>query len=243
MKRFLGFCVFFFVLVGMLSVSAAQNVVSLHKGYTLLTKASEGYPDEAENLTNGRYGTPTAMGEDSFYYRDEEYVGFRTKDGEDIAILLDLGEVYKELWTFEVGYLREEEAGIQAPASIAFYISDTEEGEYALLGVLSPAAEGKASVASLEAAEAKSGRYVKIVITPRENAAWTFLDEITVLQGRNPLADPFEESSVEQERSSLPPDSETAVPDTGDGDITLFVMLCGVSAIGTAALIGRKRFV
>jgi hypothetical protein len=98
-------------------------------------------------------------------------------------------------------------------------------------------------VASLETAEAKSGRYVKIVITPKENAAWTFLDEISVLQGRNPLADPFEESSVEQERSSLPPDSETAVPDTGDGDITLFVMLCGVSVIGTAALIGRKRFV
>ena len=186
MKRFLGFCVFFFVLVGMLSVSAAQNVVSLHKGYTLLTKASEGYPDEAENLTNGRYGTPTAMGEDSYYYRDQEYVGFRTKDGEDIAILLDLGDVYKELWTFEVGYLREEEAGIGAPASIAFYISDTEEGEYALLGVLSPAAAGKASVASLETAEAKSGRYVKIVITPGEHAAWTFLDEISVLQGRNP---------------------------------------------------------
>ena len=92
MKRFFCVCLFFLALVGVLSVSAAQNVVSLHKGYTLSPGASQGYPDENYELTNGKYGTPVENGTVNYYYRDTEYVGFRNEG--EITVVLDLGEVY-----------------------------------------------------------------------------------------------------------------------------------------------------
>lgn len=236
MKRFFCVCLFFLALVGVLSVSAAQNVVSLHKGYTLSPGASQGYPDENFELTNGKYGTPVENGTVNYYYRDTEYVGFRNEG--EITVVLDLGEVYTQLWTFEVSYLREEEVGITAPAKVAFYLSSEEEGEFTPLGevIPSPGTE-KAGIASLEGTEGTEGRYLKVVITPGEGA-WTFLDEVSVLQGKNPLSAPGESSTPEQSRTSQPSQS----PMTGDRDLVSFVLLCGVSAVGTAALIGRKRF-
>ena len=97
MKRLLCLFVFMLCMLSMLSVSAAQNVVSLHKSYKVLTPVSEGYPDENYELTNGRYGTPVDNGGVSYHYQDNEYVGFRRSDGGDtgeIVILLDLGEQY-----------------------------------------------------------------------------------------------------------------------------------------------------
>ena len=241
MKR--AFCIFLFLfsLVGVLSVSAAQNVVSLHKGYTLSPGASQGYPDEGFELTNGKYGTPVENGTVNYYYRDSEYVGFR--GSEEITVVLDLGESYSELWTFEVSYLREEEVGIHAPARIAFYLGDTEEGEFLFLGELSPAATSeKAGVVALNALEEQSGQFLKVVITPEENAAWTFLDEISVLQGRNPVTVSPPPSEENTGRSSAPPHGDTSAPQTGDSNLLLFVLLCGISAVGTFALLGRRRF-
>ena len=241
MKRAFGSFLFLFALVGVLSVSAAQNVVSLHKGYTLSPGASQGYPDEEYELTNGKYGTPVENGNAEYYYQDPEYVGFR--GNEEITLLLDLGESYSSLWTFEVGYLREEEVGIHAPARIACYLGDTEEGDFAFLGELTPAKTAeKAAVASLNVSQGQTARFVKVVITPEENAAWTFLDEISVLQGQNPATVSPPPSGEDSGRSSVPPYGDTSAPQTGDSNLLLFVLLCGISAIGTFALLGRRRF-
>ena len=239
MKR--AFCIFLFLfsLVGMLSVSAAQNVVSLHKGYTLSPGASQGYPDEEFELTDGKYGTPVENGTVNYYYRDDAYVGIR--GGEEITVVLDLGESYSELWTFEVSYLHEEEVGIFAPARIAFYLSEEENGTYELLGEVAPASVGKAGVATLDTAEGQTGRFVKVIITPGDGT-WTFLDEISVLQGQNPLTVSPPPDPENMSRASVPPHGDASAPQTGDGNLVIFVLLCAVSAIGTFALLGRRRF-
>ena len=239
MKR--AFCIFLFLfsLVGMLSVSAAQNVVSLHKGYTLSPGASQGYPDENFELTDGKYGTPVENGTVNYYYRDDAYVGIR--GSEEITVVLDLGESYSELWTFEVSYLHEKEVGIFAPARIAFYLSEEENGTYELLGEVAPASAGKAGVATLDMAEGQTGQFVKVIITPGEGA-WTFLDEISVLQGQNPLTVSPPPSEESMGRSSIPPHGDASAPQTGDSNLVIFVLLCAVSAVGTFALLGRRRF-
>ncbi len=255
MKRLLCFFVFFLCMLSMLSVSAAQNIVSLHKSYKILTPMSEGYPDEGGELTNGKFGTPVDNGAVSYHYQNTEYVGFRRSDGGEtgeIAILLDLGERYTDLWDFEIGYLHEPEVGIQAPVMVAFYIADEENGDYTLIGETSPAdAKVKAGILTIQAKEGLDGRYVKVVITPGENTAWTFLDEISILQGRNTLiadpstassADTSIESSAESSVSEQSSAAQNAVPQAGDPGIATFVFLCAGSLLGTVALIGRKRY-
>lgn len=248
MKRLL--CVFMFMLcmLSVLSVSAAQNVVSLHKSYKVLTPVSEGYPDENGELTNGRFGTPVDNGEASYHYQNSEYVGFRRSDGGEtgeIVILLDLGEQYTDLWDFELGYLHEPEVGIQAPVKVAFFLSDEENGEFRPIGETAPAdPKIKAGILTVHAEKGLSGRYVKVVITPGKNTAWTFFDELSVLQGKNtlitePSADPSIEPS-ETEKSSAP---ESTVPQAGDSGVSTFVFLCAGSLLGTIALIGRRRYI
>lgn len=247
MKRLLCLFVFMVCMLSVLSVSAAQNVVSLHKSYKVLTPASEGYPDENLELTNGRYGTPVDNGDASYHYQDDEYVGFRRSDGGEtgeIVILLDLGEQYDELYDFELGYLHEPEVGIQAPVKVAFFLSDTEDGAYTLVGEASPAdPKVKAGILTVHAKDGVSGRYVKVVITPGENTAWTFFDELSVLQGKNTvISKPSTEPSTapsETEKSSAP---ESSVPQAGDTGVATFVFLCAGSLLGTIALVGRRRY-
>ena len=251
MKRLLCLVVFLLCMVSVLSVSAAQNVVSLHKSYKVLTPVSEGYPDESLELTNGRFGTPIDNGEASYHYQNDEYVGFRRSDGGEtgeIVIVLDLGEQYNELWDFELGYLHEPEVGIQAPVKVSFFLSDKEDGDYTAVGEASPAdPKIKAGILAVHAEKGLSGRYVKAVITPGKNTAWTFFDEISVLQGRNtvtsesseePSLDPSVTPSVSEGSSA----SEHTVPQAGDAGVATFVFLCAGSLLGTMALIGRRRY-
>ena len=113
------------------------------------------------------------------------------------------------------------------------------------------------------------------VITPRgtyeengteKTATWTFLDEVTVLQGKNPLSEPEEsggESISDSSGSSsvssvsigsdgsgvsganLDSGAETAAtggtsPSTGDKGLVLAAILGG-SALAAIALVGRRR--
>lgn len=262
MKRCICIAVFLGCMLSVLSVSAAQNVVSLHKSYELLTKASEGYPDEGgEQLTNGKYGTPVENGSTSFYYRDGEFVGFRREDvnGDgNFVILLDLAEPYDDLADFEIGYLNETDAGIFAPVKVAFYISDTRDGDFTFVGeraVSESTAPGqqRAGVATVTAETTVSGRYVMCVITPRgtyeqdggeKTATWTFIDELTVLQGKNPLSEPGEGAgerlSGSPESSEAAPSVSTQSPSAGDKGL-IFAALLGGSALAAIALIGRRR--
>lgn len=263
MKRCICIAVFLGCMLSVLSVSAAQNVVSLHKGYELLTKASEGYPDEGDvQLTNGKYGTPVENGDTRYYYRDGEFVGFNRKDvnGDgNFVILLDLAEPYEDLADFEVGYLNETDVGVFAPVKVAFYIGDTHDGDFAFVGecaVSESTAPGqqRVGVATVTPEATVSGRYIMCVITPRgtyeqdgveKTATWTFIDELTVLQGKNPLSEPGE-SSGESGSGSDPKSSESAPPasaqspSAGDKGL-IFVALLGGSALAAIALVGRRR--
>lgn len=258
MKRSICIAVFLGCMLSVLSVSAAQNVVSLHKGYELLTKASEGYPDDGgEQLTNGKYGTPVANGDVSYYYRDGEFVGFNRSDVNadgNFVILLDLAESYDDLADFEIGYLNETDVGIFAPVKVAFYISDTRDGDFSFVGERTisestAAGQQKAGIATVTPETTVSGRYVMCVITPRgtyeqdgnggeKTATWTFIDEVTVLQGKNPLSEP-QESSGEQSGEPAPPVG-TQVPSAGDKGL-IFAALLGGSSLAAIALIGRRR--
>ena len=264
MKRSICIAIFLGCMLSVLSVSAAQNVVSLHKGYELLTKASEGYPDEGgEQLTNGRYGTPVANGDSKYYYRDGEFVGFNRNDANgdgNFVILLDLAERYDDLADFEVGYLNETDVGIFAPVKVAFYISDTREGDFTFVGerTLSEstaAGQQKAGIATVTPETTVSGRYVMCVITPRgtyeqdgvsKTATWTFIDEVTVLQGKNPLSDLDEtggEGVSNADGNSLSNSGATSSaqsPSAGDKGL-IFAALLGGSALAAIALIGRRR--
>ncbi len=258
MKRILCIALFLVCLLTVLSVSAAQNVVSLHKSYELVTKASEGYPDAGGELTNGKYGTPVDNGTNQYYYRDEEFVGFNRSDANadgNFVIVLDLAEQYNDLADFEVGYLNETDVGIFAPAKVAFYISDSRNGDYTFVGerALSEstaAGQQKAGIATVTPESPVSGRYVMCVITPRgtytdENqqertATWTFLDEITVLQGQNNVSDNSQTSENSTESSSAS-SAESQTPPTGDRGLLMLAILGGSSALGTVALIGRRR--
>lgn len=267
MKRMICLLLFFLCFLSVLSVSAAQNVVSLHKGYELITKASAGYPDEENELTNGRYGTPVENGDKSYYYRDTEYVGFNRGDANsdgNFVVILDLAEEYTELSDFEVGYLIETDVGIFAPQKVAFYISDARDGDFAMIGEVSlsgttAAGQQKAGIATVTAADTVSGRYVMCVITPQgaytdedgtdRTATWTFIDEITVLQGKNPISEApsSDDGSVNNDtpsdasRSQSQSSSSEPSPAAGDKGILSLVFLGGASALGAAALIGRRR--
>lgn len=278
MKRIICLAVFLGCMLSVLSVSAAQNVVSLHKGYELLTKASEGYPDsEEEKLTNGRYGTPVAAGNASYYYRNGEFVGFHRDDANadgNFVILLDLAESLEDLADFEIGYLNETDVGIFAPVKVTFYISDTRDGDFAFVGeraISESTASGqqKAGVATVTPETPVSGRYVMCIITPRgtyreedggteKTAAWTFIDEVTVLQGKNPLSEPEENAGESAGESGndrggsadasgavgtaggASPSAESRSPSAGDKGLVLAAILGG-SALAAIALIGRRR--
>ncbi len=272
-KRMICVALFLVCLCCVLSVSAAQNVVSLHKSYELVTSASEGYPDTSGELTNGKYGTPVPNGDVQYYYRDPEYVGFNRSsvntDG-NFVIVLDLADPCKDLSSFELGYLNETDIGIYAPTKVAFYISNELSENYTFVGerALSEstaAGQQKAGIAEVIPETPVSGRYVMCVITPRDKfttedgqertATWTFIDEITVLQGQNPLDDesktettssaessadmtssvPMSSASVSTESASVP-----SRPGAGDRSVLLFVLLCGVSGLLSAALISRR---
>lgn len=269
MKRMLCVLAFFLCMMSVLSVSAAQNVVSLHAAYTVETPVSEGYPDVQGELTNGKYGTPVANGDNSYYYRSEEFVGLKNSDAADgvHVILLDLGESYKDLTTFELSVLTEVDAGIRTPKKVVFSISATKDGDYVSVGEAThtdaDADVQKINVLSVVADEPVEGRFVRCEITPADDAAWTFADEVTVLQGKSNVSEPSDEpsdassesvpdtsaelSGTVSDNSSLPesslPDSsaESSVPATGDRGVFGFVLLSAASVLGIAALLGRRR--
>ena len=269
MKRMLCVLAFFLCMMSVLSVSAAQNVVSLHAVYTIETPVSEGYPDVQGELTNGKYGTPVANGNNSYYYRSEEFVGLKNSDAADgvHVILLDLGESYKDLTVFELSVLTEVDAGIRTPKKVVFSISETKDGDYVSVGEATHTDADtdvqKVNVLSVTANEPVEGRFVRCEITPADDAAWTFADELTVLQGKSNISEPSDEQSdasaesvpdtsaelsgvvsesTSEPASSLPDSSaDSSVPATGDRGVWSFVLLSAASVLGIAALLGRRR--
>lgn len=264
MKKIISFLICILMLF-MLSLSAfaEEEIIEISKGaeYSLVTKASEAYPDDGKKLTDGVYGTHPE-GYDGFY-ASGAYVGFNKdniNENGQFAIILDLGKKYSGISQLTAGYLCETIVGISAPKEISFAISDERNGEYSQVGKLETTPENlDASATYAKSLDAKnaSGRYVLVTITPMsytdkdgvvDIAPWTFIDEIAVFAAASPSND--EESDDSQSESQIPTGDETlpdeSIPDktpqTGDSlEIFAFVILAMASVTMLIALFANKR--
>ena len=247
MKKIL-FAVFvcFLMLFPLASSAEEPGPVSVGKEYSVITQASKAYPDDGKKLTDGIFGT-VPDGNESFY-SSNTYVGFNKTDVDkngNFVIILDLSERH-EISSLSLGFLNETSAGIYAPRSVGFEISDDRNGDYTVLG--SVKTEKRTDLSTPETFSASvetkgvSGRFIKITITPLNDFVdeqgdirstdWTFVDEITVfgsIAAENPLAD-----------SDLEEDIKPQAGDSRAG-IIVFVLLSVSSAAMMIALFTGKE--
>lgn len=251
-----------------LSPAAVEIELSAGADYDLITPASEAYPDDGVKLTDGLYGA-LAEGTDG-YYASGAYVGFNKaniNENGNFALIIDLGQVKTDITRVSVGYLSETEAGIHAPKSVTFAISDERNGNYETLGTLDTVPENTSDAATyvktLETRQ-KSGRYVLVTVTPGDYtgkvdsasvAPWTFIDEISVRSvtdsetsenSRYPeTSEGAEETTEPTGDEVIPPADETQPPEdtpqTGDSGMILgFVLLTAAAAAMAIALFLRR---
>lgn len=227
MKRTITLTLCALLLVALaITASAEKTVVSEGEKYTLVTPASEAYPDDGIKLTDGIYGTHVD-GTDG-YYASGAYVGFnkeQVNDNGTFTIIVDLGEKRENLTEFTVGYLSETIVGISAPMSVTFAIADERNNQYSEIGTVETTPENSdvsATYAKTVKADKVSGRYVLVTIKPMgytdkdgitSIAPWTFIDEISVRAGSEDGGD----NSNPPENSEVTP--ETSSPDDGDSGI------------------------
>jgi len=253
----------------MLFASAEETEISYGKTYTLVTPASEGYPDDGIKLTDGVFGTiPDGA---NGYFSSGAYVGFNQNDVDDdgnFVIMLDLGRVYDDLSGFGIGFLNETSVGIFAPKSVTFAVSDTTDGTFTDVGTLDTAqstADGVSETHFELLEETASGRFVRISIEhlgeytndngETKSVGWTFIDEISVFSGSTTdesgeVSDlesdmeSEEQSSVQSsEASSESSESSAPVVPGDDKTNTVVFILLSISAItmGGALFIGKKQ--
>ncbi len=219
----------FILLAAVLAVAFALptladgSEISYGKGYTLITPASAAYPDDSKKLTDGIFGSlPDGS---SSYYASGAYVGFNQVDVDDdgnFVIILDLGKEYSDISAVTIGFLNETSAGIYAPKSVGFALSNDRNGEYSELGRLDtakPTASGLSETFAMTlATEDAIGRYLRVTIEhlgefTDENgeiktAGWTFIDEISVYSSGNAEGgESIEESSNAVGEQSSPTES------------------------------------
>lgn len=219
MKKLITIALVIFLALSLMQFATAEGTeVSYGKDYTLVTPASEGYPDDGIKLTDGIFGTvPDGS---TNYYSSGAYVGFNQSavdDNGSFVVILDLGKVYDSLSGFTVGFLNETSVGIYAPKSVTFEISDTQDGEYSKIGTLDTKKSVEDGVSETHAmtlnANNVSGRFVRISIEhlgeytdasgATKKAGWTFIDEISV----------YASDSTSDTESSASSD-ETSSPET-----------------------------
>ena len=251
MKRIIAFLICTLVMLSLCLAASAEGVeISLNAEYSLVTPASEAYPDDGKKLTDGIYGTHPE-GSDG-YYASGAYVGFNkdnVNESGKFAVIVDLGKKYSNISGLTVGYLSEISVGISAPQSVSFALSDDRNGSYTEIGVVDTAPEDidiSATYAKTLETTNASGRYVLVTIIPmgytdKEGitsiAPWTFIDEISVRAASEPQEDNSEneENSESDENSSeensqptddevTPDNSQTPdnseTPDTSDASDT-----------------------
>ncbi len=229
MKKLITFAlVIMLALSVMLFASAEETEISYGKTYTLVTPASEGYPDDGIKLTDGVFGTiPDGT---NGYFSSGAYVGFNQNDVDDdgnFVIMLDLGRVYDDLSGFGVGFLNETSVGIFAPNSVTFAVSDTTDGTFTDVGTLDTAQSTDDGISETHfeiLEETASGRFVRISIEhlgeytnengETKSVGWTFIDEISVFSGSttDESGDASEESStVSDLESDMESDEQSSI--------------------------------
>ena len=145
---------------------------SVSKKYTLSKAVSSVYPDTLNaELTDGVFAI------DSPSYNDARFCGFNGKT--TFTITVDLENDGKRLNGFEISYLSVDTAGIYSPKS-ASVSGSNDNKTFTPIGTFSLPAFADLTVqsASVDLDSEVQYRYVRFTITPE--AAWVFLDEVTV---------------------------------------------------------------
>lgn len=263
MKTFFAMLFSFLFSILLVSVAfAAGTEVSYGKSYSLITSASDAYPDDSIKLTDGIYGTiPDGK---TNYYSNPAYVGFNqvnVNEEGNFVIILDLKQRYEDLSGFTVGFLNEPAVGIYAPKSVSFELADDRNGEYTLLGSLDTAKSTESDVsetyAMTLATDDSAGRFLRVTITQlgefkdaegnTKTAGWTFIDEISVYSSGNATDDSSDESSQAGESSGVTSEEEQTsepepiVPGDSATGIFVFVLLALSSLAMMGALFAHKK--
>jgi len=145
--------------------------IALGKKYTSSKEAEANYQDINFSLTNGVYGNPT--------YGDNEWAGYLISS----EFVIDLEEIYENIFAVSVNTLGGGSAGILAPTKIEVQLSD-DGVEFTSAIKKSFSADknealNKVVLRTLFFDESISARYVKITVST--NTSWIFIDELTVI--------------------------------------------------------------
>jgi len=148
------------------------TVVSSGKEYTVNNQPGETYPDTySSELTDGIHAVAGTG------YSDAKLSGWAV---DNLAVIIDLGDVYDKLYGFEVSYLSTNVAGIAPPANINIqYSEDGEKWGTAGYAKMPEYEEDTIKVATLTTKVYIKAQYVKFTI--KRGSAWLFLDELSVI--------------------------------------------------------------
>ncbi len=122
------------------------------------------------------------------------------------SVVVDLGDVY-DLGAFKVNALygqNIESSGINSPAKISVYVSETAKGDFTYVGDLTTSTKDGAAWATLEASA--KGQFVKVEVTI--DGLFAFINEIAVYEGEAASEEPSEAPSASEEPSEAPSASE-----------------------------------
>lgn len=160
------------VITGNVDRTKEKVSLSIGKTYQSDFKASDIYPDSGGELTDGK------TGEAGFY---GEWSGYELKGSADIAITIDLGEVFTNIADLQVSFLAWKDCGIAIPPVVEFQVS-TDGENYISVGKVyndqTPMTLQKVE-STLKLGKTVKGRYVKVIIE-KSGVWWLFMEEIGV---------------------------------------------------------------
>lgn len=151
-----------------------KTLVSVGCGYTKSCKPGDSYPDTYDSeLTDGVFAPDIEVG-----YGDSKLSGYAPTNGV-VDVVIDLGEVYDNLHSFEGRFLLTRSAGIAPPGSVTVKAS-VDGKEFERVGALNACeyVESTMGLYTLDTKQYVTARYIMFSMT--KAAAWIFLDELMV---------------------------------------------------------------
>lgn len=197
--------------------------------------AAVAYPDEDDKtLTDGVIDPEADDFHDAvfmgFNKNAPEYAGTEGEAGLGYAWLtVDLGEetAVKKLVLYTGGSALGEAAGIKAPASVEFFVSDDSE-TWTSVGMATLGDATKAVVpATLELKTAASAQYVQARVVA--GSSWIFVSEFEAYAESET---PSESSTPTESSSEAPSESTSSTPTTADSGVLSLVLIAFLAAAG-----------
>ncbi len=154
-------------ILGIALIPAYKTVISVGKSYTASPDPAATYADSGSELTDGQNADAN--------FTDAAFCGFNS----DTVITVDLGQLYSEVYNFELSYLSTTDAAINIPKTVGVsYSADNKNWIVAGNAVIPPYAAGSLQKATLTLGTAVDARYVRFTVT--RISYWVFIDEVAV---------------------------------------------------------------